>query len=240
MEKSSEKLKSIAIMQPTYIPWIGYFALIDRVDEFVFLDSVQFERRSWQQRNRIKGSIGEIMLTVPVQKALRDKLRICDAKIDYTSKFVHKHITALQHAYGRAPFFKEYKEIIFDALNKKTSLLADLNIDIIKNLAKALGIETPITRSSKLSSTGTKDELLYNICCEMNAHVYISPPGSKEYIDSSKFFAEGVFSLVYHKYTPQTYHQLFGKFVPYMAVIDLLFNEGPKSLEIIRSGLDEV
>jgi len=233
-------MKSIAIMQPTYIPWVGYFALMDRVDEFVFLDSVQFERRSWQQRNRIKGSGGEIMLTVPVQKAPRDQLRICDAKIDYTSKFVRKHITALQHAYGKTPFFKEYKEIVFDVLNKKTSLLADLNIDIIKRTAKALGIETPMIRSSELSSTGSKDELLYNICCEMNAQVYVSPPGSKKYLDSSIFFKEGAFPLLYHKYIPQPYHQLFGDFVPYMTVIDLLFNVGPKSHEIIRSGLDVV
>ena len=231
-------MKSIAIMQPTYIPWVGYFALMDRVDEFVFLDSVQFERRSWQQRNRIKGSGGEIMLTVPVQKAPRDQLRICDVKIDYTSKFVYKHITALQHTYGKAPFFKDYKEIVFDVLNKKPSLLADLNIDIIKRTAKALCIETPMVRSSELSSTGSKDELLYNICCEMNAQVYVSPPGSKEYLDNSIFFKEGAFPLVYHKYTPPPYHQSFGDFVPYMTIIDLLFNVGPKSLEIVRSGLE--
>jgi WbqC-like protein family len=233
-------MKSIAIMQPTYIPWVGYFALIDRVDEFVFLDSVQFERRSWQQRNRIKGSLGEIMLTVPVQKAQRKQLRICDAKIDYRSKFVRKHIAAIQHAYGKAPFFKEHKDIVFDSINKKPSLLADLNIDIIKKTAKVLGIETHMIRSSELSSIGTKDELLHNICCEMNAQVYISPPGSKEYLDNSIFFGEGAFPLLYHQYIPQPYHQLFGECVLFMAVIDLLFNEGPKSLEIIRSGLDLV
>jgi WbqC-like protein len=233
-------MKSIAIMQPTYIPWVGYFALIDRVDEFVFLDSVQFERRSWQQRNRIKGSGGEIMLTVPVQKAQREQLRICDAKIDYSSEFVRKHIAAIQHAYGKAPFFKEYKDIVFAAINKKTSLLADLNINIIKKTAKVLGIETPMIRSSELSSTGTKDELLYNICCEMNAQVYVSPPGSKEYLDNSIFFEKGAFPLLYHKYIPKPYHQLFGECVLYMSVVDLLFNEGPKSLEIIRSGLDVV
>lgn len=231
-------MKSIAIMQPTYIPWGGYFSLMDRVDEFVFLDSVQFERRSWQQRNRIKGSGGEIMLTVPVQKAPRDQLRICDAKIDYTSKFVHKHITALQHAYGKAPFFKEYKQIVFDALNKKKLLLADLNIDIIRRTAKALCIETPMVRSSELFATGRKDELLFNICCEMDAQVYISPPGSKKYLDNSIFFKEGTFPLLYHEYVPQPYQQLFGNFVPYMSVVDLLFNMGPRSHEIIRAGLE--
>jgi WbqC-like protein family len=233
-------MKSIAIMQPTYIPWVGYFALMDRVDEFIFLDSVQFERRSWQQRNRIKGAGGEIMLTIPVQKLSRDQSRICDVKIDYTSKFVHKHITALQHAYGKAPFFKEYKKIIFDVLSKKTLLIADLNIDIIKRIAKALCIETPTMRSSELHSSGSKDELLYNICCERDAQVYVSPPGSKEYLENSTFFKQGAFPLLYHQYTPEPYHQLFGDFIPYMAVIDLLFNEGPKSHENIQLGLELV
>ncbi|MCP4160206.1 MAG: WbqC family protein [Deltaproteobacteria bacterium] len=226
-------MKSIAIMQPTYIPWVGYFALLDKVDEFVFLDSVQFERRSWQQRNRIKGSNGEVMLTIPVKKAPRNQLIICEAKIDYTTNFVLKHITALQHSYGKAPFYNEYKEIIVDSLKKETSLLVDLNIEIIKRIAKVLYIETPMLRSSELSSKGSKDELLYNICCELNAHVYISPPGSKEYLDNSNYFNEGAFPLEYHTYKPKPYNQLFGDFLPYMTVIDLLFNEGSKSFEKI-------
>ncbi|MDY6793308.1 MAG: WbqC family protein [Thermodesulfobacteriota bacterium] len=232
-------MKKIAIMQPTYLPWVGYFALIDRVDEFIFLDSVQFERRSWQQRNRIKGPSGEMMLTVPVHKAPRDKLLICNAKIDYTSKFVRKHINALQHAYGKTPFFNKYKTIIFDALNKKPPLLADLNIEIILKVAKILGIQTIMLRSSELAARGKKDELLFNICRERDAQIYISPPGSVKYLNTSRFFNKDVFPLQYHKYIPQPYDQLNGDCVLYLAIIDLLFNAGPDSLEIIRSGVDK-
>lgn len=228
--------KSIAIMQPTYLPWAGYFALMDRVDEFVFLDSVQFERRSWQQRNRIKGANGEVMLTVPVRKAPRNSVAICDVQVDYDSKFVKKHIANLTHAYKKAPYFKEYSPRIFELIGSNFDSLADLTVSLVSYCAKQLGITTSTVRASELSVAGTKDELLYNICLDRGADSYISPPGSKAYLDFSPYFGMKGFPLIYHEYTPEPYRQLHGAFVPYMSIVDLLFNEGRESLNIIARG----
>ena len=227
---------TVAIMQPTYLPWLGYFDLVDRSDVFVFLDSVQFEKRGWQQRNRIKTSTGELMLTVPVLTKGRSDQKICDVMIDISQKFEKKHFNSIYSNYKKSIFFKyfdvELEEIYKNEINK----LVDLNIRLIEWLSSKLGINTKFVYSSQLDTDGSKTELLVNICKIINADHYISPAGSKEYIDQNNLFIKSGIKLSYQNYKHPTYNQLFGDFIPYMSVIDLLFNEGKKSLEIIKSG----
>ncbi len=229
---------TIAIMQPTYLPWIGYFAMIDRVDEFVFLDSVQFEHRSWQQRNRIKTASGPAWINVPAQiKGNRDTL-ISDIQIADREKFLQKNIGAIRHSYEKAPFFKEHGEPLFTLLETASVKgIGPLNIALITWLCGVFGIVTPLLQSSGLGASGKKATLLADICRTRGSKDYLSAPGSKDYIDASDDFDKAGIAVHYHVYDHPVYPQLYPPFEPYMSAIDLLFNCGPDSLKILRSGV---
>ena len=229
-------MRKVAIMQPTYLPWMGYFDLMDRSDVFVLLDSVQFDKRSWQQRNRIKAPSGELLLTVPVfSKAKRDQA-ICEVEIDQTGNFEEKHIKTLEHYYGKAPFFAKYMNEIATILRKKHQYLAEVTIELINWLKGVMGIESELTRSSSLGVQGRKVELLVAICKSVGAERYLSPVGSKAYINENNIFPQNNIELEFQDFEHPIYAQLYGDFIPYLSVIDLLFNEGGRSLEVIRSG----
>lgn len=225
-------------MQPTYIPWIGYFAMIERADTFVFFDSVQFNRRSWQQRNRIKTAQGEHMLIVPVIKEKRDELLIKDVKIQHDQSPCEKHKQVILQAYRKAPHFSTYFPELESLYDATPSHLSTLNESIIIWLCKCFNIETNFVHSHTLSCTGKKDDLLASICEELQFSNYLSAPGSKEYIEASDGFSSRGISVQYHNYTHTEYSQLYPPFVPYMGAIDLLFNEGPKSKDVLLKGLN--
>ena len=227
---------TVAVMQPTFLPWIGYFDLIDKSDRFVFLDSVQFSKQSWQQRNRVKVPNGEQWLTVSVLTKGMPNQRISEVKINQNAKFREKTIKTITQIYRKAPFFDSYIDELSDILLKSHVFLADLNIELIMWICKQLGIDTKMIRSSSLMTTGKKVELLINICKELNASTYLSTPGSKVYIDENNLFPSNDIDLVYHAFEHPEYRQINGEFIPYMSTIDLLFNEGPASLSIIRAG----
>lgn len=225
----------VAIMQPTYLPWIGYFALMASVDVFVLLDSVQFARRSWQQRNRIKTANGVQWLTVPVLKKGRRDQKIVDVEIDTSSGFPEKHIKAIETAYKNAPFYTACSEELFDILNHNQKWLAQLDVELIIWLKKMFAIEAEILRSSEMETRGSKAELLAGICEQLGAEEYISPLGSKEYMDRSDAFSKRKIAVNYFEYNHPVYSQLHGSFEPYMSSIDLLFNMGSQSREVLKS-----
>lgn len=229
-------MKTAVIIQPTYFPWIGYFDLMDQSDYFVFLDSVQFEKRSWQQRNRIKTSAGELQLSVPVLTKGRFQQKISEVKIDHTRSFYKKHIKSIKFNYAKATFYNRYINGLESILCQKHTYLADLNIELIKWIKAQLRIKTQLLRSSQLNVQGKKAELLVNICKVLDVQTYLSSIGSKSYIQEGILFSDNNIKLRYHDFKHPTYHQLYGKFIPYLSTIDLVFNEGEKSLEIIRSG----
>lgn len=224
------------IMQPTYLPWMGYFDLMDQSDYFVFLDSVQFEKRSWQQRNKIKTPKGELLLTVPVLSKGRFKQKINDVKIDKTVRFEKKHLKAIKHNYHKAKFFKRYIADLENILCQNHSYLVNLNIELIFWLKEVIGINSKLIRSSSLRTKGKRAELLTVICNTLRVQRYLSPIGSQLYLKESNAFKDRGVKLDYHNFKHPQYYQLYGDFIPYLSVIDLLFNEGNKSLSIIRSG----
>jgi hypothetical protein len=232
-------MTTIAIMQPTYLPWIGYFGMIDQADRFVFLDSVQFARRSWQQRNRIKTANGVQMLTVPVLKKGAREQTIAEVQIDAGARFAEKHRRAIEHALGKAPHFKDYAEGLFAVLEGGHEKLADLNIALIRWLCEAFGIAADFARSSEIAAEGAKADLLAALCTALGGEVYLSAPGSADYIEESDAFETAGVTVAYHHYDHPAYAQLHGAFEPYMSAIDLLFNLGPESLDCIRSGYQE-
>ena len=231
-----------AIMQPTFFPWIGYFDLIDQVETFVFFDDVQLVKRSWQVRNRIKSANGELFLTIPIKKNKnRDELLISEAEIAYDENWQNKHLKNIESAYKKAYYFDSVFGFLCAHYQKKHESLALFNEDFITGVAVNIGINTSFNRSSSLEGVqGIKDERLAAICKKLSADEYISPQGSAVYIEAEsaggKLTEEGI-ALYYHFYRHPGYRQLYGEFVPYMGIVDLLFNEGfDNALAIIRSG----
>ena len=228
----------IAISQPTYLPWVGYFDLADQVDGFVLLDNVQFEKRSWQQRNRIKTPNGLSWLTVPVAVHGRYEQLIKDAEISET-RFAHKHLRALETNYARAQCLSTYFPRVSAILSEcpPGGRLLDLNLSLLRWLMEVLGVRTPLTLASELGQEGKRTELLANICRRMGAKQYVSPLGSAAYLlEEMKIMTDCGVDVVFQNYEHPTYRQLFPPFVPYACVLDLIFNEGDCSMEIIRSG----
>jgi len=228
-------------MQPTYLPWLGYFDLMDQADVFVFLDNVQFARRSWQQRNRIRGPKGLQWLSVPVKKRGRYHRDIRSTKIVKDGRFPTKHLRALEYSYKGAPHFKDYFPGIRDILMFYSESLADTNTRLVFNLVDALGIEFGEGEKWKLASElepeGKRSDLLADICRKVGADTYLSPTGAMIYLihEREPFEKAGV-SVRIHQYVHPTYRQQWEPFLPHASTVDLLFNEGPRSLEIIRSG----
>jgi hypothetical protein len=231
-------MKRVAIMQPTYLPWIGYFGLMHTVDTFILLDSVQFAKRSWQQRNQIKTANGPKWLSVPIMvKGLQDQ-RICDAKIVTGDSFAEKHIRALEYNYSKAQYFSHYGQALRDIYKKSHTQLVDLNCDLIDFFKNALSINTEILKASELINIGSKADLLMHLCQQVNATDYISPPGSREYLDASAAFEDAGINVTYFEFNHPSYPQMYGDFAPFMSCADLLLNCGPDSLSIIESGME--
>jgi len=230
----------LAISQPTYLPWLGYFDLIDQVDAFVILDSVQFEKQSWQQRNRIKTPTGLQWLTVPVVLRGRFGQSIQEVEIR-DCEFTRKHLRAIELNYRRAPFFEQYfQELVPRLVCAAGSRLLDLNVGLIQWFMAALGIRTPLFFSSHLHLPGKRMELLANICAYLGATVYISPLGSAEYLlPEIHLLKSRSMEVRFQNYDHPRYRQMFPPFVPFASILDLIFNEGECALKIVRSGREE-
>lgn len=226
----------VAIMQPTYLPWLGYFGLMKSVDVFILLDSVQFTRRSWQQRNQIKTANGSLWLTVPVlAKGKRDQL-ISEVEIDRSQDFPYSHQRAIEMNYRKSSHYSAYSNQLFSIIGADTKLLADMAMAAIVWIRDELGITTPVRRSSEFVTTGTKAELLANLCEQVGANEYVSPPGSKAYLDESDAFTKRGMPLSYFHFAHPEYPQRYGEFVPYMSIVDLMFNVGRDSLGLLEMG----
>jgi hypothetical protein len=226
----------IAIAQPTFLPWLGYFDLIDQVDCFVLLDNVQFEKQSWQQRNRIKGPSGLQWLTVPVVFRGRLGQRILDVEIR-EPEFWKTHLRAIELSHRRTPHFDKYFPELAKILEEHGGLLAELNCAVIGWICISLGLDTKRVRSSELNETGKRSELLVNLCRRLHADSYLSPIGSAEYLlDEMSWFSDAGIQVAFQHYEHPEYRQLFPPFCPYASVLDLLFNEGHRAMEVVRSG----
>jgi hypothetical protein len=230
-------------MQPTYIPWLGYFDLIDRVGKFIFLNDVQLATRSWQVRNRIKTQQGELFLTIPIRRGGKSRLetKIIETEINETVWWREKHLKSIHVAYRRSGYFNEVFPFLEGLIGTPFSCLGELNMNIIMSISRRIGISTTFAKSSDfLNIEGKKDSRLVNMCQHVGCNRYISPQGSSVYIERDNpggAFAKSNIQLFYHNYRHPVYRQLYGEFIPYMSVIDLLFNEGFRSaLSIIRSG----
>jgi len=230
----------IAISQPTFFPWSGYFALIDYVDEFIFLDIVQFDKRSWQQRNYIKLNGNKHLITVPVISKNKFNQKINEVKIDYSNFQVSKFLKTIETAYKKSYYFDLYFDIFKEILNKKHIFLSKLNLDIIFAVCKLLNIDYKFTDASSLNfnSCIKKIDLLDFICKEKKTDSYISTIGSLGYLGDLKIFPQSKASINYFHYKISDYRQIGDNFISYLSVLDLLFNEGPNSIQVLRNNFE--
>ncbi|PVM83620.1 WbqC family protein [Caulobacter endophyticus] len=222
-----------AIMQPTYLPYLGYFQLMAASDVFVFLDDVQFARRSWQSRNRILTAQGELMLTVPVKKHDRDT-PIHAIRIDDGQPWREKHLAAMRHAYGKRPFFAEGFAFVAEQLAREPDgALADLTCGMAQAAAQKIGIQAEFVRASSLAATGARSEHLLAICHAVGATEYVSPTGSADYMEEDGVFAAAGFPVRFKACDLAAYAQGRPAFTPYMGFVDALMNVGWTGLKTL-------
>lgn len=232
----------IAIMQPTYLPWMGYFDLMDQVDTFVFFDDVNVIKRSWGVRNRVKTKQGEAFLTVPLSSYYsRDFRLFSNTAIDYSQNWRKKHLGTIAQAYSKSPYFENIYQDFENLLKPIYKSIGDLNIAIIVLIAEKMGIKTKCVRSSEIKNIdGRKDDRLVNICHALGTDQYLSPQGSAVYIESNSpggAFPGANIELFYHNFEHPTYHQQGSDFFSHMCILDLHMNCGyEQALKIIRAG----
>ena len=226
------------ILQPTYFPWLGYFEMIDACEQYVIFDHVQFEPKSWQQRNRIRGPNGEIMLTVPVLSDGTQDVRICDKRIDHKQPWARKHLKSIEISYRKAPFFEEQFDPLKAILERGHERLADMTIELIKHFLGVLGISPRILRSSELPLDDArlgKAEKVVHLCRAVGATVLYDGAVAKDFLDPAEFGRHGT-SLVFQEYRHPVYPQQGTTFLPYMGIVDLIFNCREGARAIMRSG----
>lgn len=233
------KKTTVVINQPCYIPWMGYFERIKRSDVNVILDSVQFQRREWQNRNRIKTRDGQLIwLTVPTKSKGNYLSPIKDIEINYETNWIAEHLGSIRHNYAKAKYFKETFELIENALSQKYSRLVDLNIFLLEAISKQLGIKTKFLVASDLKPEGAKTDLLIDICKKVGGNHYYSALGAKVYMEPDEYkFRDNNISFEYQQYQHPVYPQAGDSFVSHLSIIDLLANVGPDSGKFIDSSI---
>jgi len=229
----------VTISQPRYLPYLGYFHRIAVSDVFVCLDVVQYTPRDWENRNRVKTPQGWTWLTVPVHadyRALTPEVQVANDQ-----SWQEKHWKTLRYCYSGAPYFDEYRKSLQEFYKvRKWNRLVDLNLALMKWHHEKLGItDTQFVKASDLSVEGQGSDLILDICNALGASAYLSGEQGRNYLDEPDFQDAGI-SLLYQKYRHPAYPQQFGEFQPFMATIDLMFNCGPQSMEIIQSNQEPV
>ena len=222
-------MKNVAILQSAYIPWKGYFDIINSVDEFVLYDDVQYTRGDWRNRNQIKTPNGLLWLTIPVSSKKHFERKICDVTVSDTS-WSTKHWKTISMNYTRAPYFKFFKDsfqAIYTQCSRETHL-SRINYLFIKEILRLLNIRTRISWSMDYAVDGKRSERLLELCLRLNADVYLSGPAAKDYLNVSLFEEKGI-EVRWMQYAgyPE-YHQLHGgPFMHNVSILDLLLNVGP-------------
>jgi len=231
--------KTVAIIQSCYIPWKGYFDLINAADEFIVYDDVQYTTNDWRNRNRIKTPHGTQWLTIPIRHASRHGQRIDEAEVA-DPRWAERHWRTLAQSYARAPWFHRYRDR-FEALYRETAdepLLSQVNRRFIDAICHELGITTTISSSAEYGIPGDGSERVLALCLASGAERYLSGPRARAYLDEAAFSDAGV-TIAYMDYSgyPE-YPQVHPPFDHHVTGLDLLFNAGPDAPRYLKSFVD--
>lgn len=225
--------KIFSCHQPNFLPWIGYFHKILNSDTFILLDEVQYTKNSIANRNKIKSISGEQFITIPVSKKVNGSSFFSYLETEIAQENWHIKVTkTIEQNYKKSPFYNEYKEVIFEILKK--SNFCDINITFIKFILLEFEIKTEILLLSQLNNiSGKKNDLLINIGNHLNANIYLSGNGARDYNEEGKFNQNGI-KIIYQKFEHPVYSQLHPPFKPFLSILDLLFNEGKNGKNLLR------
>ncbi len=222
----------ISIMQPGYLPWLGFFELIYNSDIFVLFDDVQYTKKDWRNRNRIRTSNGWIWLTVPVLTKGNRLQRICQARVNNSTNWPQKHLKAIEINYKKAKYFDQYFTGLVKIFNSKWDYLVDLDIEIIKWVTGSLGIDKRILKSSELNIMVDGQEKIIEICKILGSNELYDSKAAALLLNEEDFMRKGI-KIIFQNYEHPVYEQVYKPFMPYMSVVDLLFNCGEKSLKVM-------
>lgn len=227
--------KRVAIVQSNYIPWKGYFDLINSVDEFIIYDDMQYTRRDWRNRNKIKTSNGSIWLTIPVLVKGKYFQKIKETQIS-DPNWYKNHWNSLKHNYSRARYFKYYESRIIEMyMASPETYLSQLNYRFIKTICDLLNIKTKISWSADYNVIDGKTERLVEICRQAGATEYFSGPSARDYIIPELFARAGI-QLIWMDYSGyREYEQLYPPFDHFVSIVDLLFNTGPDARSFLKT-----
>jgi hypothetical protein len=224
----------IACHHPNFMPWPGIFYKAMQASQMVLLDDVQFPLGgSWVNRNRFKNDQGELWLTVPVWKRGRGLQRIDEVEICNEENWQKKHFLSLFHAYSHAPYWEEHSQFFKKIYRNPWHRLLELNLDILDYLGTTLSLGQPFLRNSSLAVESKGSQRLVDICKALGARKYLTIASSHKYLNEDLFQKSGI-QLVYYKYEPPVYPQLWGDFIANLSVFDLLLTCGPKSAGLIQ------
>jgi hypothetical protein len=224
---------TLVVLQPGYLPWLGFFDQLRRADVFVFYDDVQYDKHGWRNRNRIKTQQGIQWLTVPVRHSGLGFPRIADVAIDDRTPWARKHVTSIRQAYARAPFASRYLPELAEVLERPWERLVDLDIAVVGVIGRWLGLSRRVERSSQLGIGGGKSERLVRLCQHFGARTYLSGAVARDYLDVPSFERAGL-SVEWQDFQHPVYPQLHGEFVPYLSAIDLVLNCGDEAASVLE------
>jgi len=229
---------TISVHQPQYLPWLGFFDKIKHSDCFVFLDCVQYKHREFQNRNKIRTPDDWMWLTVPIVVRGPKEQILSQTRINNSFPWQRKHLNAIKSYYSGTPYFDKYFPFLEDIYANKTwEKLVELNVFIINYLLGELRINTRIEFESDCETHSRATERIIEICKKLNADTYLSGIGGKNYLNENRFKEENI-ELIYREFKHPVYRQNFSKqhdfFISHMSIIDLLFNHGEKSGEIME------
>jgi hypothetical protein len=223
---------TLVVLQPGYLPWLGFFDQMRRADIFVYYDDVQFDKHGWRNRNRIKTPAGPMWLTVPVLHSGKNRPLILDTVIDSTTTWARKHVRSLRQYYAQAPFVDRYLPELEALLVRSWTHIGLLDMAIVELMARWLSLAPTVHRSSVLGVAGERSERLVNLCRHFGAGRYLSGNAAESYLDVSLFARHGI-TVEWQNYKHPVYLQQHGPFVPFLSAIDLLLNCGDQSGAIL-------
>jgi len=230
-------LTTVTVLQPGFLPWLGFFDQMIRSDVFIYYDDVQFDKHGWRNRNRIKTPKGPAWLTVPVRHSGHHGQSILGVEIDNSKNWARKLIATISQNYARSPFCEAYVSELGDVLCAPTwERLVDLDLRLIELMRRWLNISTKTVRASALGIDGTQSGRLVALCRHFGADRYLSGNAAKSYLQQELFDEAGI-SVVWQDYVHPTYRQLHGEFVPFLSALDLILNLGPDSPAAFRGEL---
>lgn len=227
-----KSMTTLVVLQPSYLPWLGFFDQMIRSDVFVYYDDVQFDKHGWRNRNRIKSPNGPHWLTVPVLHKGKFGQSNLEVEIDNRQDWARKHIATIRQFYAKSPYLKLYLPELEDVLLSRWNNLVELDLAVVDLMCIWLKIKRKIVRSSELGVTGTQSKRLLRFCQHFGATNYLSGDSAINYLDVDLFASSGI-RIEWQKFSHPVYPQLHGEFVPYLSALDMILNMGEKGCEIL-------